>query len=620
MSPAAPGSPGQSAALHYRPDIDGLRAIAVLAVVWFHSGLPGLPGGFAGVDVFFVISGYLITGIIQRELAAGTFSFARFYERRFRRIAPALVVVLAATLVAGYVLLVPGDLVRLGRSGVAALGMVPNFYYLMNGGGYFDFGKRIAPPLLHTWSLGVEEQFYLLFPMFLLLATRWRVVRPAIVAVALVSFASCVVATTYAPRAAFYMLPSRAWELALGAAPAVGLLSIPRQLRPAAATTGLAMVIGGLMLFDNGGPTSFWLFVIPALGTALTIAAGPTTLVSRLLALQPLTGIGWISYSLYLWHWPVFALTGHWRAAVKLPLPVAFGCIAVTAALAWLTWRWIEQPARRRSIPFRSIAIATILGASIVLAGSLAAIRERGFAGRFPSEALARLAQRDDYTPLAVICEGADIAQLERKCLIGHGPPTALVWGDSHAAADSAGIAAGLGQPTLIATASACVPVLSAPPFVEKSCANHNRAVLDWLRKHPEIATVVMVAHWSSYQKTPAEKAQLWPGVRAAMVALPGRRKILLVGTPDPGVDVPWAGAIRERWGRPPPSWPCPPAKVPISGAIVVDLSAAFCAYPQPWRLFSDGNHPSLTANREVIAPALRAALDKASSLSQPSP
>lgn len=154
MSGAAAAQPG------YRADIDGLRAVAVLAVVWFHSGLPGLPGGFVGVDVFFVISGYLIGGIVLRELAADGFRFARFYERRFRRIAPALVIVLLASIITGYLLLLPAQLITLGRSALSALAMVPNLFFWRQGsGGYFGLTKRVSPPLLHTWSLGVESSF-----------------------------------------------------------------------------------------------------------------------------------------------------------------------------------------------------------------------------------------------------------------------------------------------------------------------------------------------------------------------------------------------------------------------------------------------------------------------------
>lgn len=210
----------------YRPDIDGLRALAILPVVWFHAGLPGLPGGFTGVDTFFVISGYLITSIVHREMAAGEFTYARFYERRVRRIAPALLTVVIATLAIGYALLLPSELIALGKSAIAAVLMVPNIYFWREAG-YFALGEGITP-LLHSWSLGVEEQFYLIFPPILILAKRWKVVQPAVILFALTSFLLCLLGTKYSPSAAFYLLPTRAWELMLGAVLAVGALSIPR--------------------------------------------------------------------------------------------------------------------------------------------------------------------------------------------------------------------------------------------------------------------------------------------------------------------------------------------------------------------------------------------------------
>ena len=209
--------------MRYRPEIDGLRAIAVIAVIWFHSGLPGLPGGYTGVDVFYVISGYLITSIIHREMHGGRFSFRHFYQRRFRRIAPALVTVIGATTIPSFALLLPYELQAFAKSAAAAVAMVSNLYFWRSLN-YFAPEHSLAP-LLHTWSLGVEEQFYLLFPVTLVIAERFGKARLAIALLGLGSFILCVAITAPMPAASFYLLPTRGWELMLGASLAVGLVS-----------------------------------------------------------------------------------------------------------------------------------------------------------------------------------------------------------------------------------------------------------------------------------------------------------------------------------------------------------------------------------------------------------
>lgn len=211
----------------YRPDIDGLRAIAVLAVVLYHYGLAGVEGGFVGVDVFFVISGYLITGIIHKELQAGTFTLAGFYERRVRRIFPALFAMLAVVLMAGLLLLLPSDLMRLGQSTIATLLFVSNLHYMFHSG-YFDSSSEFNS-LLHTWSLGVEEQFYLGLPVLLVLVYRWRPrwLKPVLVVCAALSFVACITMQPRIAKLAFFFSPLRAWELLLGALLAVGAAMLP---------------------------------------------------------------------------------------------------------------------------------------------------------------------------------------------------------------------------------------------------------------------------------------------------------------------------------------------------------------------------------------------------------
>lgn len=578
--------------------------------MWFHSGLPGAPGGFVGVDVFFVISGYLITRIIRDDLAAETFSFGHFYRRRFRRIAPALAVVLIATLAVGYLMLVPNDLARLCRSAIAAVTMVPNIFFSYVGGGdYFAIAKRAQPPLLHTWSLGIEEQFYLLFPLFLMIATRFRVARPAIVLVAISSFALCVLGTRYAPTATFYLLPGRAWELALGAMLAVDAVTIPARWRAIASAIGIATIAAGIVLLEGQGISPLWAVAIPAFGAMLLIGSGSDAPVNRVLAVAPLVWIGRISYSLYLWHWPIFAFLQRWWIDDHLPATWSLAGIGVSFVLAWITYRWVEQPARRSSSPFRRVAVPVTAGAAIILAGAIVALTSGGLPQRFTPRARAMIAQSDDHAPLGLTCLNMPLPDVERSCRVGKGTPTVLIWGDSHSAADSAGIAAGLGRTAIVIGNGGCPPTIDPRSGMSGGCVKRNRAILAWLRQRPAITTIVFAALWHTYEKR--DHDAFWRGMQPTVAALGDRRVIVLAGVPYPGIDVPNDSAIREQWGRPPLRFDCPPARAPISGVTLVDLSTAFCAYPEPWRLFVDRNHPSMTANRAIIAPAFAAIMSE---------
>jgi peptidoglycan/LPS O-acetylase OafA/YrhL len=593
----------------YRADIDGLRAVAVLAVIWYHSGLPGLTGGSSGVDVFFVISGYLIAGHVARDLDAGRFSLAEFYQRRVRRIAPALLATLVVTLLAGYALLLPESLNDLARSALASLALVPNmFFWIDDPAGYFQAIKRTPPVLLHMWTLGIEEQFYLFFPLLLLGAHRFRLVRPTIIAVIAGSFLLSALVASRAPTAAFYLLPTRAWELAAGALLSAGQVAIPPRWRALTSTGGLGLITAAFVLLDERMPYAAMLLALPVIGSALLIGSGPAAPANRLLAMPPLAWIGRISYSLYLLHWPILVLLQAPRAQAGLPHGLALGAIAAAIVLGGISYYLIEQPARRIAIPFRTVLIRVGAGTGLVLALALIPLLNSGLPGRFSAQALAMSAQNRDNAPLARRCIDVPLEQIERECAIGTGSPAAVIWGDSHAAADSAGIAAGLGQPAVLAAAGGCAPLLAAAPGAKPDrCVQRNRAMIAWLEARPRITTVVLVANWTAHRSTKADRP--WIDLAATVAKMPGRRVVILVGTPGPKVDVPAVSAMRDHLGLAPLRLSCPPAKVSVPGALVVDLSAAFCAHPRPWLLFTDSNHPSATANREVIAPILRAAL-----------
>lgn len=349
----------------HRPEIDGLRALAIAPVVLHHAAPALLPGGFAGVDVFFVISGYLITGIIAGELAAGRFSLRGFWERRLRRIVPALAAMLLATMVAGWAILTPEHFAQFARALLSASLFASNLHFA-RGTGYFDSDTG-ALPLLHTWTLGVEEQFYLLFPLMMLAAWRWnrRAVLPLVVITGLMSLALALWLAPRAPLLAFYLLPTRMWELMLGAACAL----LPRTPRPDGrlAAAGIALILTGFALIAPDTPAPGPLFLLPTIGTALVLLfASGQTRAGRWLAVPPLVWLGLISFGLYLWHQPLLALVQYVHFG-PLPAGLVLSAIAASVVLAWLSWRFIEQPVRLRRLLARPALLAAVCVAVLAL-------------------------------------------------------------------------------------------------------------------------------------------------------------------------------------------------------------------------------------------------------------
>ncbi len=333
----------------YRPDIDGLRAIAVVVVVLFHAHLGPFAGGFVGVDVFFVISGYLIVGIILDDIEAGRFSIAAFYERRLRRLFPALFAVLIACTVCGYLLFLPDEYRKFGQSIVATSAFVSNFLFWYQAG-YFDTPAELKP-LLHTWSLAVEEQFYLIFPAFLFVVSKYAkdATTRLVSIIAVISFALSAWSLSNHPDAAFYLPHTRMWELMIGAllvcAP-IPLLTT-QLVRTSAAVLGVVLIGISSTLFSSKTPFPGPAALLPCLGAALIIHAGRsgTTFVGTLLATRPFVYVGLVSYSLYLWHWPILVFA---RAVSVRPLsPAEAAALVVLSFIAAdLSWRFVESPFR----------------------------------------------------------------------------------------------------------------------------------------------------------------------------------------------------------------------------------------------------------------------------------
>jgi peptidoglycan/LPS O-acetylase OafA/YrhL len=368
----------------FRPDVEGLRGLAVLLVVLFHAGL-ATPGGFIGVDVFFVISGFLISGLLLRELGtSGRVDLARFYARRVRRLLPAGAVVLVVTLVAAWFLVDPLDRAAAELDGAAAALSIANIRFAIAAGDYFQ-SVADPSPFVHFWSLGVEEQFYLVWPALLILAGRVVRGRAGAIAVLGIVFAASLTAelliTSSQVNVAFYSLPTRAFELATGGLVAVASMSfghLPRLVTFPAGILGIGAILAAGLVFDETLAYPGLYALVPTIGTAALIIAGPRALSGRLLSVPQLRWLGRISYSLYLWHWPILVLV---PLAIGAPLsvPETLGCVAAALVVAALSWRLVEEPFRRGFGPITTRPRRTVLaGLTAVLAlavasGSLAA-------------------------------------------------------------------------------------------------------------------------------------------------------------------------------------------------------------------------------------------------------
>lgn len=493
----------------YRPEIDGLRALAILPVVFFHYGVPGFRGGFIGVDVFFVISGYLIASLIQNEIARGDFSLAQFYVRRVRRIFPALFAMLAVVSVAAFVFLFPVDLVRYAQSLFATALFGANFEFWREAG-YFDaFADQ--KPLLHLWSIAVEEQFYLLFPAFLL-ALRRATPRGRIGAVAGVLIASLALSAwgvMAAKVATFYLLPMRAWELMLGALLALGPAPRPKSRRVAEllAALGLALILAAVFLFSPQMPFPGPAALVPCIGAALVIGAAQPdrTFIGSLLASRPLVFVGLISYSLYLWHWPVFVFATYINFHEPSGM-LSVLLIALSFGLAIISWHYVEQPFRSRYFRIRRRAAFGLAACAMALTAGSATVAAStdGLPQRLRPGLQRILAEQDDHEPRIGDCffRTAQDVRDHRLCRIGAatGRPSFLLWGDSHADAILPAVskaAARAGRAGIFVGGEACPPLLGVTTPMP-NCRAFNDAVAA-LAHDPGIKEVILEARWAKY-------------------------------------------------------------------------------------------------------------------------
>jgi peptidoglycan/LPS O-acetylase OafA/YrhL len=546
----------------FRPDIQGLRGIAVVSVVLYHAFQHRLlPGGFVGVDVFFVISGFLITQVLLREADRGALSIVGFYQRRIRRLFPALMPMVLAVLVAGAFFLSDHDYRELALTAAATATFTVNIAFYR---GYF-VGAGAERPLLHMWSLSVEEQFYLLFPLFLqVVSRRARPALPALLAgCGLISLGLSAAFSGSNPVPAFYLAPTRAFELIIGCLTAViadRSAGIPHSLRQVLSLAGLALVMGSTVWLSSAMAFPGLVALAPCLGAALVIFCGVAgkPIGSRLISAAPLRFFGDISYSLYLWHWPLLCFGRLW-ALGELSLAATAVLLVVSVVLAGASWAWIEQPFLRGMVPWPPLRAG--IAAVVVATGVSGAIwAMQGLPQRFKPQSLILFAQRDSFTASGRRClnAGGPPIRLDRICVVGapYGFPDVAVWADSEGTELSAALGerlAARGHSLMQITAPGCPPVLGYRDDLHADCARHNREALQGLIADRRIGHVILAANFSGYRGVIPD-AQMESGFAAAVRGLrfAGKRVTLVEPTPVLPFDPPKAlGFIVNRGGDP---------------------------------------------------------------------
>lgn len=546
--------------MDFRKDINGLRAFAVIAVLLFHFNPDWLPGGFAGVDVFFVISGYLITGILFRALEKGNLSLVAFYRSRARRIIPALAAVCLVLLVLGWFWLLPPEYSALGKHVASSLGFVSNFTYWFEAG-YFTASAH-EKWLLHTWSLSVEWQFYMLYPIALILLAKvfsLKTLRWLVLAACVLGFVACVVASFNWPEPAFYLLPARAWELLMGGVACLFPLQLAQRQRYLLEGTGMLLMLSGFWLLSEQDVWPGYLSLLPVLGTYAVIMAANQA--------SPLTNnpfsqwAGKLSYSLYLWHWPVVVLMGY--AGVLGDTRSLLLGIALAFLLAQASWMLIEkqrertagEPRKRWGFASASALIVMVFaGGTAVSAteGAVSSLRRVSVSdkARFVQDYVDR--QKNLFEIYWLKCDAFSAftvrkqSAIDESCTRKQGEGGVFLWGDSHAQALSLGLRTSLSKDTpfyQVASAS-CKPSLTPYPgrqtATRETCNYSNRVALDAIaRLKPE---VVVIAQKDQHDKTH------WNDIAARLRQLGVRHVVLMGPLPQWSPSLP-AVIANRHWG-----------------------------------------------------------------------
>jgi peptidoglycan/LPS O-acetylase OafA/YrhL len=505
--------------LKYRRDIDGLRAIAVVPVVIYHIARSFMPGGYVGVDIFFVISGYLISGNIFQEIEANRFSIARFYERRIRRIGPAYAAVLCFCAIVVFAKFYPGESIKFSASLLAAVLSVTNIYFWLTSG-YFELASEEIP-LLHTWSLSVEEQFYLIFPLFFVFIAKYgsRFTKTALQLTFAASLAVAAVGVFYYPVGTFYLLPTRAWELLLGTMLAIKSFPALQSSLQRNLSTALGLLLLGVPMLAYGTETPFpgIAAVPPCLGAALIIHAGESgdSIVSRILSLPPLVFVGMISYSLYLWHWPllVFQKTDFLLIATDSKFLTRATILVASFAAATLSWWLIERPTRNRALVSSPVLISGVaVAACCVLAFVGLMYGAAGIPNRFSPEAIKVASYRDvGDTPhfrqsQCFLASDEPISVFDKPLCLPDDPnkKSIMLLGDSHAGALFFGMNKILPDYNVLQiTGVRCAPLIVPQPDPGRACQDLMKIAVDQAARRGSRLTVLLVARWNRGEARP---------------------------------------------------------------------------------------------------------------------
>lgn len=474
----------------YRKDIDGLRAVAVGAVLLFHLGAPKITGGFSGVDVFFVISGYLITGILMRDARSKRLSIAHFYRRRVQRIVPAAALMILASLIAAWVLLPPKNYAALSESAVMSVVGLANIYFFM-GSGYFAPDAH-SLPLLHMWSLGVEEQFYLAWPMLVLALRTPGKVCIALVLLCSISFMWALWTMLLAPEQAFFLPHLRAWELGLG-----GLVAFAPKIRPRAIAwvmdvLGVALLAYSFFLISSKDPFPGVNALYPCLGAVLLLWPKSETPVTVTLSIKPVALLGLISYSLYLWHWPIIVFFQVYNYGATPSGPEAVFLALTSILISYMSWKYVELPVRQSRRPNRSAASAITFAAAVSLFGALV-VWNSGYSSRLP-EGARQIASYRFETPENIerMCSVRDDGE---RCFNGPERATVLILGDSHAGHLLPGLSAVFPAINFAeAYSSGCRPVLGSRGRAE--CVELMTKSLEDFVPIARLNAVIIAARW----------------------------------------------------------------------------------------------------------------------------
>ena len=531
----------------YRPDIDGLRAIAVSAVVVYHAFPSGFEGGYAGVDVFFVISGYLITLAILGSSKEEKFSFGKFYARRIRRLFPALSLVFASSLIAGWFVLDPREFSQLGKHILSGSGFTSNLV-LWKESGYFDTTADLKP-LLHLWSLGVEEQFYIFFPAVTYLMLRFRLPRFSILAsITVTSLITSVIVTNFSPTAAFYNPATRVWEILIGALIADislrgSITSFKTWYTHCMSVVGLSLIVLAIVLFDSRTQFPGYAALLPTLGSGLVILSGPSSLLNKfLLSNKVVVLIGLISYPIYLWHWPILVFL-RIQNGIMPSVIIRWFAVFVAILLAYLTYRFVEQPLRFRISPNKSV-VALVTGMIFLagVGGSVYALD--GFPSRLgkTEKLLAAFSPNigtDSRSGTCWVDQFVAANSFAEECTGAFDRAEQVVlWGDSHAARFYPGLVSAVSSDVSISqfTRSSCPGILHVE-FQE--CRDSNEEVL---RRISSISpqTVMLFGRWDTYlSRETAESFRINLTSTIQSLNKVGVKNILLMG-PAPF----WSGSL----------------------------------------------------------------------------